>query len=218
VNMTRPPRTFLSGDTLKIWTNARATPNIIVLVHSTLYLSSIKKADLNKAVQMLSGGAAPEQVFGNYCRAIPLVSVTRAEFDERRNEFRFAHHTGVGHALDQFQLASKFEADELVAVLKQQLTECYTMSSMDFNVLRIWGLPLVVLFVHTVVCFLAWMLATPHDGVLHRSTEAERWLQDVPGEQGVLRFAVSVGSILVIWLLVRFLRRPSGLLFEKTST
>src|SRR5258708_4434414 len=90
------PPPFLRGDVLRIWTNPRATPNIVVLVRGTLYLSSIAVKDLNQAAGMLSTGAPPESVFGSYQRAIPLVSVTRVEADLRHHSFRLAYTSAVG--------------------------------------------------------------------------------------------------------------------------
>ncbi|MFL5340247.1 MAG: hypothetical protein ACJ8F7_08840 [Gemmataceae bacterium] len=217
MNVTRAPRTFLSGDTLKIWTNPGATPNIVVLVRGTLYVSAIAKADLNKAAQRLSTGAAPEQVFGSYHRAIPLVAVLRAEADMRHHVFHFTYDSGMGNANDEFELASEMEANELVSVLRQQLGDRYVVSNLGFDVARVCGGPFVALMVHAVASYFAWMTVSPPTGAPHRGTALERWLLDGPGEQGVRTFAIGVGAVLLLWLVGRFLRRPHGVLFKKTS-
>ena len=217
MNVTRAPRTFLSGDTLKIWTNPRATPNIVVLVRGTLYVSAIAKGDLNKAAAMLSTGAAPEQVFGTYHRAIPLVAVLRAEADVRHHVFRFTYDSGVGNANDEFELASELEANELVSVLRQQLGDRYVVSNLGFDVVRVCGAPIVALMIHAAAAYFAWSTVSPPAGAPPRGTALQRWLLDGPGEQGVHTFTIGVSAVLVLWLLGRVLRRPIGVLFKKSS-
>ncbi len=212
---TRTPRTFLSGDVLRIWTNPLATPNIIVLVRGTLYLSSIAAKDLSQASGMLSTGTPPEKVFGSYQRAIPLASVTRVEADLRHHFFRVAYTCGLGSAKAGFQLAGSMEADELVAILRQQLGESCTVSKLGLGLLRLWGMPLLALMLHAVICFFAWKLTTPRDGVFRRGSAIERWLQDVPGESGMTYFAITFAGVLVMWMIVKLLNRPIGLLFTK---
>ena len=73
------------------------------------------------------------------------------------------------------------------------------------------------MLVHGVLCYLAWTIVLPHSGTLHRNTFVEKWLQDGPGEQGVLNFGVAVAVVLLLWLIARFFQRPQGLLFKKNS-
>src|SRR5262249_52679420 len=144
----RAPRSFLSGDSLKIWTNPRATPNIVVLVRSTLYISAIAPHDLNRAAQLLSTGTAPEQVFGDHHRAVPLMAVSRAEVDVRSGDCRFQFDSGSSTRVEEFRVAGRLEADELTAILRQQLGPLFKVTPLGFDLIRLWGMPLAALLIH----------------------------------------------------------------------
>jgi len=213
---TRASRTFLSGDVLRIWINPGSPVNIIVLVRGTLYLSSIAPKDLNQAAGMLSAGASPEQIFGSYHRAIPLVSISKVEADLRHNTFLVVYQSSLSSAKAEFEMASRTEADELVDVLRQQLGESYNEGKIRVDVINVCGLPLIVLLLHTALCYFAWMLTTPRNGVMHRTSPVERWLQDGPGEMGVLYFGAAIAGLLLLWMVFRFFGRRSGVVFTKS--
>src|SRR5207244_2710448 len=107
----------------------------------------------------------------------------------------------------EFQLANSYEADELAAVLRQQLGSQYLVEKMGFNLLRICGLPLLVMMFHALLVGGMWFSVNPTDGVRRRGMFLQGWLQDTVGSTGVMLFAAVVGVILLLWMLGRFIQR-----------
>jgi len=217
MSLTQAPRSMFAGDELKIWTNPRANPNIVVLCRSCLFLSSIVKSDLSRAVQMLNGGAAPEQVFGNYVKVIPLISVQNAEANLRTNTFWFSYLTGLGTATTEFKLANSYEADELTAVLRQQFGDAFLVQQMGISLLRICGWPFFAMALTGLLAAALWFMVNTRDGVRRREIFIESWLQDTVGPKGVIMFAAVVGAILLLWMVGRFIQRPVGVSFHKVT-
>lgn len=210
-----PPKSFLLGDGLKIWTNPRSSPNIVVLCRGSLFVSNIDNADLRTAVDRLSAGAGPEQVFGGHLREIPLVALENVEADLRHNSFRFCYHSDLGSARDEIKLAHPHDAEELLAILRQQLGGGFQSRELGLNLFRICGLPLMILLLHGSLCVMGWLMLNPLDGIRRRSSIVERALQDYVGDNGLKMFGISVGTILVIWMLTRLIGRPAGYAFDK---
>ena len=217
INQPPAPRTFLGGEGLKIWTNPRAKQNIIVLSGCCLYTSSIVNRDLARAVQMLNGGASPEQVFGSHLQVIPLISVQEARINLKNNSFWFSFLSGIGSASAEIQLANSLEADELLTVLRSQFGSQFRVEKLGLNLSKTFGWPAMALVIHIILSIGLWSLVAPKNGVRRRDMPIATWLQDNLGSSGSLLLIGVVAAAIILWAVARVLQRPVGLSFTKAS-
>jgi len=212
-----PPRTFLTGDGLRIWTNPRGSPNFVVLLRGTMYTATIPRSEIDGAMKQLSAGAAPEAVLGDGTREFPLISLTHAELNTRNNTLEVTYVTGLGTARDRITFAYSQDLEEIHGIMRKTLGDHFRIAPIRFSIFRTLGAPILSALLLGMLYWAGRGIVATGSGQQRRFYWYERYLQDEVGPQRLLWIAGALGAFTLLWALWQVLTRPIGFCIRKVE-